>query len=116
MMAAMQLESSVRARGPRPSRSRAAAIISEGSGINPELFSKFQGLIYQEAGIWLASHKTALLTGRLARRLRLLGLRNMHEYYRLVTPPAQQPAPAITLHCTTTNEPHFFREPRQPHL
>ena len=112
MMAAMQLESSVRARGPRPSRSRAAAIISEGSGINPELFSKFQGLIYQEAGIWLASHKTALLTGRLARRLRLLGLSNMHEYYRLVTQPDQQHERAIMIDCITTNETHFFREPR----
>jgi len=76
------------------------------------LFSKFQQLIYHEAGIWLASHKHALLTGRLARRLRLLGLSNMQEYYQLVTQPDQQHERAVMIDCITTNETHFFREPR----
>jgi chemotaxis protein methyltransferase CheR len=77
------------------------------------LFSKFQKLIYSEAGIWLATHKHALLTGRLARRLRLLGLGNMQEYYQLVTQPDQQHERAIMIDCITTNETHFFREPRR---
>jgi chemotaxis protein methyltransferase CheR len=76
------------------------------------LFSKFQKLIYKEAGIWLATHKHALLTGRLARRLRLLGLSNMQDYYQLVEQPDQQHERAIMIDCITTNETHFFREPR----
>ncbi len=76
------------------------------------LFSKFQRLIYNEAGIWLAAHKHALLTGRLARRLRLLGLGSMQEYYQLVTQPDQQHERAVMIDCITTNETHFFREPR----
>jgi len=76
------------------------------------LFSKFQQLIYHEAGIWLATHKHALLTGRLARRLRLLGLSNMQEYYQLVTQPDQQHERSVMIDCITTNETHFFREPR----
>jgi len=76
------------------------------------LFNKFQELIYKEAGIWLATHKHALLTGRLARRLRLLGLSNMQDYYQLVAQPDQQHERAIMIDCITTNETHFFREPR----
>jgi chemotaxis protein methyltransferase CheR len=76
------------------------------------LFTKFQDLIYQEAGIWLATHKHALLTGRLARRLRFLGLSSMQEYYQLVTQPDQLHERAVMIDCITTNETHFFREPR----
>lgn len=82
------------------------------STLAPGLFAKYQKLIYQEAGIWLATHKHALLTGRLARRLRLLGLSNMQEYYQLVTQPDQQHERAVMIDCITTNETHFFREPR----
>ena len=78
----------------------------------PGLFTKFQQLIYRESGIWLGSHKHALLTGRLARRLRLLGLSNMQEYYQLVIQPDQLHERAVMLDHITTNETHFFREPR----
>jgi chemotaxis protein methyltransferase CheR len=80
--------------------------------VAPGLFTRFQELIYSESGIWLATHKQALLTGRLARRLRLLGLGNMQEYYQLVVQPDQQHERAIMIDCITTNETHFFREPR----
>jgi chemotaxis protein methyltransferase CheR len=97
-------------------QSRAAASrhreLNDRSTLAPGLFSKFQKLIYQEAGIWLAVHKHALLTGRLARRLRLLGLANMQDYYQLVTQPDQQHERAVMIDCITTNETHFFREPR----
>ena len=86
--------------------------MNDRSALAPGVFSKFQQLIYQEAGIWLAIHKHALLTGRLARRLRLLGLKNMQEYYQLVTLPDQQHERAVMIDCITTNETHFFREPR----
>jgi chemotaxis protein methyltransferase CheR len=80
--------------------------------LTPALFGKFQTLIYQESGIWLGSHKQALLTGRLARRLRLLGLSTMQEYFRLMSQPDQQHERALMIDCITTNETHFFREPR----
>jgi chemotaxis protein methyltransferase CheR len=82
------------------------------SSLAPALFAKFQELIYQEAGIWLATHKQALLTGRLARRLRVLGLSSMQEYYQLVTQTDQLHERAVMIDCITTNETHFFREVR----
>ena len=104
-MPGIQTDSDSWAAGRRREMSDRAALASG-------LFTKFQELIYQEAGIWLAPHKHALLTGRLARRLRLLGLGNMREYYLLVTQPDQQHERAMMLDCITTNETHFFREPR----
>ena len=82
------------------------------SAIAPELFRRFQSLIYQESGIWLGEHKHALLTGRLAKRLRLLGLNSMMEYFHLVTHSDQQHERAVMIDCITTNQTHFFREPR----
>lgn len=78
----------------------------------PVLFSRYQKLIYNECGIWLGPQKQALLTSRLARRLRTLGLSTMSEYFRLVTQPDQQHERSVMLDCITTNETHFFREPR----
>lgn len=80
--------------------------------LKPALFAKFQRLIYSESGIWLGEHKQALLTGRLARRLRLLGLEHMAEYLQLVTQPDQQHERSVMIDCITTNQTHFFREPR----
>ena len=73
-------------------------------------FARFQALIHREAGIWLAPVKRALLAGRLARRLRELGLASFGEYYQRVE---ADPAELVRmLDRVTTNETHFFREPR----
>src|SRR2546421_1704013 len=96
----------------QPSIARRNKEMNDRSRLTPSLFGEYQRLIYNDAGIWLANHKQALLTGRLARRLRLLGLNNMQEYYDLVTQPDQQHERAIMIDCITTNETHFFREPR----
>ena len=80
--------------------------------LKPALFARFQRLIYDESGIFLGEHKQELLTGRLARRLRLLSLENMEEYFRLVSQPDQQHERAVMIDCITTNQTHFFREPR----
>ncbi|HKV77969.1 MAG TPA: CheR family methyltransferase [Candidatus Sulfotelmatobacter sp.] len=85
---------------------------SDRNSLPTALFTRFQQLIYQESGIWLGEHKHALLTGRLARRLRLLGLESMKEYIQLVTQPDQQHERAVMIDCITTNQTHFFREPR----
>jgi chemotaxis protein methyltransferase CheR len=80
--------------------------------LSPALFGEFQRLVYQESGIWLGEHKHALLTGRLARRLRLLGLQNMQEYLELVIQADQLHERAVMIDYITTNQTHFFRESR----
>jgi chemotaxis protein methyltransferase CheR len=90
---------------------RHGADLSPDQSVTPELFNRFQTLIYKESGIWLAAHKVSLLVGRLSRRLRLLGLSSLAEYHSLVVQPDQQHERALMIDCITTNETHFFREP-----
>jgi chemotaxis protein methyltransferase CheR len=79
-------------------------------GISEKEFRNFQELIHTEAGIWLSPSKTALLTGRLAKRLRLHGLKSFQDYYRLVL---ESPEEYIQmLDAISTNETRFFREPK----
>jgi chemotaxis protein methyltransferase CheR len=73
-------------------------------------FSGYQELVNREAGIWLAPVKKALLVGRLARRLRELGIVSYAEYYeRALADPAER---IRMVDAICTNETHFFREPR----
>jgi chemotaxis protein methyltransferase CheR len=73
-------------------------------------FGRFQELIYREAGIWITRAKTALLVGRLARRLRHHGLKSFREYYDLVV---NSPEERIQMfNAISTNETRFFREPQ----
>lgn len=81
--------------------------------VSPALFQKFQKLIYGETGIWLGSSKTALLCGRLFRRLRALGMTSLQSYYECVVQPDQHEERARMIDAITTNETRFYREPRQ---
>jgi chemotaxis protein methyltransferase CheR len=73
-------------------------------------FVALQALIYREAGIQLGEHKMALVTGRLTRRVRELGLRSFGDYHDL----ALHDRDELTrlLDRITTNETQFFREPQ----
>ena len=81
--------------------------------VSPALFQKFQKLIYAETGIWLGSSKTALLCGRLYRRLRALEIASLERYYECVVRPDEQEERARMIDAITTNETRFFRESRQ---
>ena len=78
--------------------------------VSDEEFARYQALINREAGIWLAPVKKALLVGRLARRLRELGLTSYGAYYERVAEDEVERVRLLDAICT--NETHFFREPR----
>ena len=78
--------------------------------ISPEEFERFQELIHREAGIWLSEAKVALLTGRLAKRLRICGAQSFTEYLALIL---KSPEERVhMLDAISTNETRFFREPK----
>ena len=81
--------------------------------VTPALFHKFQKLIYAETGIWLGHAKTALLCGRLFRRLRALEMTSLESYYECVSQIDQHEERERMIDAITTNETRFFREPRQ---
>jgi chemotaxis protein methyltransferase CheR len=73
-------------------------------------FSRLQGLIHREAGIFIVPAKRALVVGRLLRRVRELGLDSFREYCsRVEGDPGER---VQMLDRIATNETHFFREPR----
>ena len=76
-------------------------------------FALFQSLIKREVGIYLAPVKKALLVGRLSKRLRTLGLTTFEAYYRRIVDEDDRAERLEMLDCVSTNETHFFREPRQ---
>lgn len=73
----------------------------------------FQQLIYKEAGIFLSDVKRALLVGRLGKRMRELGLLKFSAYYEHVLQDTSGAELVGLLDAITTNETHFFREPKQ---
>ena len=83
-----------------------------GFSVSPAAFGKFQQLIHRESGIWLGDSKSALLCGRLSKRLRMLQMSSLDEYYDLVTLPDQCSERALMIDAITTNETRFFRDPR----
>lgn len=78
--------------------------------ISDKDFARYQALVNREAGIWLSTVKKALLVGRLARRLRELGLTSYGDYYERVEADPAERTRMVDAICT--NETHFFREPR----
>jgi len=81
--------------------------------ISEREFALFQTLIQREAGIYLAPAKKALLVGRLCKRLRALGLTTFGAYYQRIVDEDDREERVQMLDCISTNETHFFREPRQ---
>lgn len=88
-------------------------LIAPVAPISDREFRDFQALIYREAGIHLSPIKKALLTGRLARRMRELRMPRFQDYYAYITADRSGDELVILLDAITTNETHFFREPRQ---
>lgn len=92
------------------------AVDASGTAVQPlsdRDFSRFQGLLARKVGIHLGPTKRALVCGRLAARLRELGLTGYGQYLDLVESQGNNGA---ELQCLidrlTTNETYFFRESR----
>lgn len=75
-------------------------------------FKQFKTWLYELAGINLSEHKHALVTGRLASRLRHHQLSNHGDYFQLLRGNRFPEEAQIAIDLLTTNETHFFREPK----
>lgn len=66
----------------------------------------------QMAGIHLPPTKKSLVSGRLAKRLRSLGLPDYDSYFKLITTAGEAAELQQAIDLLTTNETYFFREPQ----
>lgn len=82
----------------------------QATALSDNEFAQFQQLIFRIAGISMSPAKKALVAGRLTKRLKHHGLESFGDYYRLIS--ARQDELRMAVDLLTTNETHFFREPR----
>lgn len=75
-------------------------------------FSLFKSFIYNEVGIDLSETKKPLVSGRLAKRLKHHALDSFDAYFKLITHPSNEDEKQVAIDLLTTNETHFFREPK----
>jgi chemotaxis protein methyltransferase CheR len=73
-------------------------------------FSFVADMIYRRSRIVIGPQKRPMLQGRLAKRLRALGLSDVGAYVRLLASPAGEDELAEMLNAVTTNVTAFFRE------
>jgi chemotaxis protein methyltransferase CheR len=89
---------------------RAAVAHGAPRSITPAEFAQFQRFIFDAAGITLASTKTALVSGRLGKRLAEHGLDTYADYLRLLASGRHADEVQMAVDLLTTNETYFFRE------
>lgn len=76
-------------------------------------FDEFSTLIYARCGIKMPPAKKTMLTGRLAKRLRSLGISSFKQYFDYVCHHEGAPSELQTMiNLITTNKTDFFREPK----
>ncbi|MEY3808181.1 MAG: chemotaxis protein methyltransferase [Pseudomonadota bacterium] len=75
-------------------------------------FTQFTDLIYRIAGISMSASKKPLVTSRLAKRLKHYGLASYGEYFKMITAASGKSELQMAVDLLTTNETHFFREPK----
>lgn len=73
-------------------------------------FGQIQKLLHEITGIHLSPAKKPLVFGRLSKRLRHHALESYGDYFELINVNADERQIALDL--LTTNETHFFREPK----
>ena len=85
--------------------------MSTHNNISPFAFHKIRDYVYRTAGIVIGNEKTAMVTGRLWRRLELYGHKTYEAYFAYVSSPEGAQERSTMLDLLTTNETYFFREP-----
>ncbi len=73
-------------------------------------FHQFRKMIFELAGISLADSKVVMVQGRLAKRLRALGLPSYRDYHKYLLADAGGPETTKFINALTTNKTEFFRE------
>jgi chemotaxis protein methyltransferase CheR len=97
---------------PRPALASASAARVEaerGFDFDDRDFRRVARLIREHAGIHLGPHKRDMAYGRLARRVRALGLQRFHDYLDLLEADPEAELQAF-INALTTNLTSFFRE------
>jgi chemotaxis protein methyltransferase CheR len=98
--------------GAAPAKRSSPAPTPRQAQISEREFQAIRVWIRGAAGISLSDQKKALVVGRLASRLRHYGLDSYGGYFELLQGGTRPEELQIAVDLLTTNETHFFREPK----
>ena len=96
---------------PAPKRLEEPPPSPAGAVLSARDFEQFRRFIYEQAGISLAPHKRQMVSARLQRRLRELGLEGFDAYLARTFELGQDRERQHLVDLLTTNETYFYREP-----
>jgi chemotaxis protein methyltransferase CheR len=80
--------------------------------LHEQEFAQFRDMIYRIAGISMSPAKKQLVSSRLSKRLRHHNFASYGEYFRFITSAHGKAELQVAVDSLTTNETHFFREPK----
>ncbi|MDD2864389.1 MAG: protein-glutamate O-methyltransferase CheR [Methylococcales bacterium] len=83
-----------------------------GTVLQEREFKQFRDLIYRIAGINILPSKKPLVTSRLEKRLTHYKMKSYSDYFRMITSANGSEELQVAVDLLTTNETHFFREPK----
>lgn len=78
--------------------------------MKPRTFEQFKDLVYQKSGITLGPQKVALVSARIAKRMRTLGMASHEDYFRFVVRDESSAELVHLIDSISTNVTSFFRE------
>jgi chemotaxis protein methyltransferase CheR len=78
--------------------------------LSKECYEFLRGIVYEHSRIQLGPDKQTLVSGRLNKRLRELGLSSYEEYCKLLRSPVGEAELSPLIDLISTNHTHFFRE------
>ena len=95
--------------------SNTAATIDNDTGIpaiSPKDYARLTAFIYRACGIKLLPAKKGMLTARLHKRLKALGMKEFKQYVEFIeTAAGQKDELVLMINSVSTNKTDFFREP-----
>src|SRR5205823_14463941 len=87
------------------------AMVQQELALHDGDFRKIADLVTEKTGIVVGDRKRAFISGRLGRRLRVLGLSSFSEYCQLLESSDGDSERRMLVNAITTNHTAFFREP-----
>ncbi len=78
--------------------------------LDDRTFDKIRDTVYRHSGISLADHKKTLVSSRLGKRIRALGLDGFEDYCKYLRDDRSGQELVLLIDAISTNVTHFFRE------
>jgi chemotaxis protein methyltransferase CheR len=78
--------------------------------VDKKVFNEIRKIVYDKSGICLGENKEALVSSRISKRMRILGISGFKEYMKFLSEDKSNSELVYMIDAISTNVTHFFRE------